>query len=117
MLQVPHSVRIGHRVTVYATGRVAKAVSNGDAVLLQIQPTVNRGGNGFGAAPKFRAAVIGNRVRVVFRWPANDNHCSGAAHCVPTPWQIGSRVDINVCAENPMFTIDGCERGTTVVRN
>jgi Cutinase len=115
MLQVPSSVRIGQRVSVYASGRVAGAVRDGDAVLLEIQPTVNRGGNGFGAAPKFRAVVVGNRVRVEFRWPSHDEACSGAAHCVRTPWQIGSRVDINVCAENRMFVVDGCARGTTVV--
>ncbi|HET7048125.1 MAG TPA: hypothetical protein VFI54_07660 [Solirubrobacteraceae bacterium] len=116
-LQVPRSVHIGRQVTVYASGRVARAVSNGDAVRLEIQPTVNRGGNGFGVAPKFRAVVIGSRVRVVFRWPANDNHCFGAGHCIKTPWRLGSRVDINVCAESPMFVVDGCARGTVVVRD
>jgi hypothetical protein len=28
-LQVPRSVRIGHQVTVYASGRVARAITNG----------------------------------------------------------------------------------------
>jgi hypothetical protein len=116
-LQVPSSVRIGQVVTVYASGRVATAVSNGDGVLLQVQPTVDRGGNGFGAAPKFKAVVIGNRVRVVFRWPGTDNHCFGTAQCVKTPWRLGSKVDVNVCAESPTFIVQTCARGTTVIRD
>ena len=116
MLQVPPGVRIGHRVTVYASGRLARALRNGDTVAVEIQPTGNRGGNGFGAAPKSRAVVVGNRVRVVFRWPTHDNSCSSAFDCVRIPWQIGSRVDITVCAENRMSVVDACARGTTVVR-
>ena len=116
-LQVPRSAHIGRKVTVYASGRVARGITNGDAVILEIQPKANRGGNGFGVEPKFRAVVVGDRVRVVFRWPANDNHCFGAANCVKTPWRIGSGVDINVCAENPMFIVEACARGTVVVRD
>jgi hypothetical protein len=66
--------------------------------------------------PSSRLVVVGDRVRVVFRWPANDNHCFGASHCVRTPWRLGSQVDINVCAENPMFIVEACARGTVVVR-
>lgn len=116
VLQVPPSVRVGHQVTVYASGRVAKAVRNGGSVVLEIQPTVNRGGNGFGAAPKFRAVVVGSRVRVEFRWPTHYDACAGAFKCVRIPWQIGSRVDIDVCAQNRMGGEEGCARGTTVVR-
>ena len=114
-VSAPRSVRIEHRVTVYASGRVARDIATGDSVGLMLQPVANRGGNGYGAVPKFRAVVIGGRVRVVFRWPPNDNHCFGASNCVQTPWHVGSRVDITVCAQSPQDIIDSCGRATTTV--
>jgi hypothetical protein len=72
---------------------------------LELQPTANRGGNGIAAAPKFSAYVVGHRVEVTFRW-----------QCVNTPWHIGNRADVDVCAQSPDGAIDSCGMTTVIVR-
>lgn len=36
---------------------------------------------------------------------------------VPIPWQIGSRVDIDVCAQNRMGGVEGCARAHLAMRD
>ena len=116
--QVPRSVHIGRKVTVYASGRVARAVSNGRrraARRFSRQSTVGAMALGWrrSSGQSLSAAACGS----CFAGRHNDNHCFGAGHCVKTPWRLGSRVDINVCAESPMFVVDACARSTVVVRD
>jgi hypothetical protein len=115
-MTVPRSVRIGHRVAVWVSGRTARDIASNYGVGLEIQPTASRGGSEVGAAPKFHAFTVGSRAEVIFTWPWFDNVCFGSRDCVQTPWHIGSRVDISVCAQGPEYMIDSCARGTTIVR-
>jgi hypothetical protein len=79
-LSAPSHVNIGRRVVVWVEG-----VSAGDGLNVTLQPTANRGGNGFGAVPKITAYQVGRRIRIAFRWPSFDNHCFGSMS------RVGSR--------------------------
>jgi hypothetical protein len=120
-MTIPRSVRIGHRVTVWVSGRTATDIASNYGPSLEIQPTASRGGNGIGVAPKFHAFTIGTRAEVIFVWPWFDNMCFASRdlagrECVHTPWRIGGQVDVSVCAQGPEYIIDSCARGTTIVR-
>jgi hypothetical protein len=115
-VSAPAHVTIGKNVTVWVSGRTATDIASGAGVSLELQPTANRGGNGIAAAPKFSAYVVGQRVEVTFRWPSFVQSCFGASECVNTPWHIGSRADVDVCAQSPDGAFDNCGMTTVVVR-
>jgi hypothetical protein len=115
-MTIPQSVRIGHHVTAWVSGRTATDIASGYGPGLEIQPTANRGGNNVGAAPRFHAFTVGARAEITFTWPWFDNVCFGSRDCVQTPWHIGGRIDVSVCAQGPEYIIDSCARGTTIIR-
>lgn len=70
-------------------------------VLLFLQPTRYRGGNGFGITLK-RKIRLPKRGRglIRFRMPKSYFACAGATDCNRKKWRRRSRVDITVCTIN-----------------
>lgn len=89
-------VKPGKKMAVRVSGFPKRSL-----VALYQQPTMHRGGNGFGIEIK-RRYRLGKRGSgtIRFRMPKRYMACSGANDCKPKKWRRKSRVDINVCTVN-----------------
>lgn len=89
-------VKPGKKMTVRASEFPTRSL-----VALHLQPTMHRGGNGFGIEIKrrYRLGKRGSSM-IRFRMPKRYMACSGANHCKPKKWRRRSRVDVNVCTVN-----------------
>lgn len=84
-------------------------------VILFLQPTKYRGGNGFGIALKRRIKLPNTgRGKIRFRMPKRYFACAGAENCDTRKWQKKSRVDITVCTVNKK--VPKCAIAVTRVR-
>ena len=70
-------------------------------VTIFLQPTIYRGGNGFGIALKrrFRLPYKG-RGKIRFRMTKRYFACAGASDCRTRKWNRKSRVDVTICTIN-----------------
>ncbi len=89
-LKGPKRVTPGKTATFTATGFGANK-----RVIMNLQPTINRGGNGFGIEIKKRFKTNSKgRATLRFKWPRTYNGCSGAnGPCTKLKWKAGTRAD------------------------
>lgn len=107
---VQKKVKPGKRALVRVAGFPARS-----RVMLQLQPTANRDGNGFGVAIKRRYRLNrAGRARIRFRMPRRYFACSSFDDCSPKRWRRRSRMDVNVCTVDA--TIPVCARGVARIR-
>lgn len=109
----PARVSPGRRVRLRARGFPAR-----QRLRVTLQPTVNRGGNGFGIAIR-RSFRTDGRGRAVlrFRFPRRYLGCAGADDCRSLRWRPGARVDANVCTASGSADFQCARRVVRVVRS
>lgn len=108
----PGRVSPGRRVRLRARGFPAR-----QRLSVTLQPTANRGGNGFGIAIRrsFRTDGRG-RAALRFRFPRRYLGCSGGNDCTSLRWRWGARVDANVCTVSGSADFQCARRVVRVVR-
>lgn len=108
----PDRVSPGRRVRLRARGFPAR-----QPLRVTLQPTANRGGNGFGIAIRrsFRTDGRG-RALLRFRFPRRYLGCAGADDCTSLRWRKGARVDANVCTASGSADFQCARRVVRVVR-
>lgn len=104
------NVKPGKKASVRLVGFPKRA-----RIMVQLQPTAYRDGNGFGIAIKKRFRANGKgRGRIRFRMPRRYFACSSYDECRSVRWARSSRVDINVCTTNPKTAT--CARAVARIR-